>query len=450
MESMPLTHRISESLSPQRLALRAGLATTLIAALWLVLVTHTVQAEEPVTSTIERSSSADLDEAVLLLASSEFSERQRGFLTLREAGIEAVDHLTGAASSSDAEVRHRALELLCDLGLSPRDPTHLAEQALAQLAEQSMGVTSRNAASALRRLQVAREDRAIEEIRRLGGTVNAQDHGRGPYSIQIRQGWLGGDEGVDHVVQLGNIQWLSLEGSDVTDAVLPKLAKIPEIKRLFLGSTKLSGGGLATLAPLVDLEYLSLKQLPIDDRDLQELPEFPKLMSLGLDFTEVTDAGLTKLPKFAMLDTLWLDATRVTDEGMLEVAKISTLRSLFMPATQVKGPGFSHLMKLASLRYLSLKGVQLDDVALQHLVGLENIEILGLDHTNVTDKQIEQLVGMTRLKTLWLSKTAVTDGAIESLSKIRSLQTVYLHGSEVSADGAERLRRELPGCHVSR
>lgn len=387
------------------------------------------------------------------LGSPQFRVRQKAFDALLEGGAEAVPAVVDGLLSHDAETRARSLTILERLAES-RDPssTGVARTVIEDRMASGREHDVRRLAAVEARLREAWTRHAIEQIIRLGGTVQRTGfNGTVPgYQVHLARGWTGGEQRLEVLLDLEPVVSLSLEHSSIGDSGLPLVARLTNLRRLYLGDCQMSGKQLELLKPLAHLEYLSLKQLPIDDDDLASLPAFPQLSALGLDNTAVTDSGLKQLKKYPDLQVLWLDQTKITDAGLRELGQLNSLRILYLQGMQSPGEGLESLAGLANLRYVSLKGAKLTPETTKHVAKLKQLETLGLDHTEITDEQLAPLAEMPSLKTLWLSKTAITDEGAKHLAKIPSLETIYLHGSKVTSEGADALRSSKPLLQVLR
>ena len=395
---------------------------------------------------------SDLERWAKELGSDEFQVRQNATRRLIEAGPAAAGTLAKAAEAGDAEVRSRAVKALIEQSLAPRqDQRQSARDALALLADSKEPRAAAAGRLALNILHEATIGLAAAELTRLGATVMPQGNPRGSaYAVQIRQSWTGGDGGLALLADLGNVTWLSIENSSVTDAGLPHIARLTKLQNLYLGDSRLTGRGLAQLAPLASLSYLSLRHLPVDDKSLAELPDFPELQQLGLDGTIVTDAGLPHVARYEDVYTLWLDGTRVTDAGLVHLAPLQSLKKLYLAGTETGGSGLADLHRLPSLALLSLKGVELKADATEHLGQLARLESLTLDDTNITDEQVADLSGLAKLQILGINQTPITDAGVRHLKSLKSLTRVYLSGTQTSQDVFAEVKKSLPRVHFSK
>jgi hypothetical protein len=210
-------------------------------------------------------------------------------------------------------------------------------------------------------MKTAGEQRAIiEEIRKLGGTCG----------YETRETSLAKQLGLYDL--FGDIYFIDLESVDLSrspnaDSALERLS-LTAVKKLYLGNSLVTDGGLKNIKGLSHLNWLSL------------------------DKTNITDDGLIHLKGLNNLNSLWLDETKITDVGM------------------------EHIKGLPTLEELSLEGTQITDGGLRHLKELPNIQLLWLSNTKVANEGIKHLAGMKSLIKLWLTHSQVTDEGEKALS----------------------------------
>jgi hypothetical protein len=113
------------------------------------------------------------------------------------------------------------------------------------------------------------------------------------------------DEALTHISKMTTITELNLGDAGITNAGIPMIAKLKELRRLDLGWTK-----------------------DVGDASIPLLARLPKLEILGLGGTKITDAGLPALAAFPALKELGLPATAVTDQGLQSLAACKTLTTL--------------------------------------------------------------------------------------------------------------------------
>lgn len=115
----------------------------------------------------------------------------------------------------------------------------------------------------------------------------------------------------------------------------------------------------------------------------------------------------------------------ITDEIFARLAPLPNLQELQLEGAAVTDQGFKHIGKFPRLRWLNASGTEVSDLGLSTLAAL-NLEELSLRDTGVSDAAAPVLATMKHLQKLDLRRSAVTEA------------------------GAERLRRALPNCKVTR
>jgi mono/diheme cytochrome c family protein len=95
----------------------------------------------------------------------------------------------------------------------------------------------------------------------------------------------------------GQLTWLNLARSKVSDAGLAVIAKLPQIARLHLELTEVGDAGLEHVKGLQNLEYLNLYGSKVTDAGLVHLRELKKLKKLFVWQTQVTFEAAKELEK---------------------------------------------------------------------------------------------------------------------------------------------------------
>jgi mono/diheme cytochrome c family protein len=95
----------------------------------------------------------------------------------------------------------------------------------------------------------------------------------------------------------GNLFWLDLSRTGITDGGLKVLAKMPNLERLDLRGTAVGDAGVRALAGLTHLETLNLYGTGVTDAGLEALRGLPSLRRLYVGGTPVTQPGLEALRK---------------------------------------------------------------------------------------------------------------------------------------------------------
>ncbi len=131
--------------------------------------------------------------------------------------------------------------------------------------------------------ETADEQKAIEAIRKAGGTVQVDEADPAKPAVRV-----------------------DLDGAKATDADLAPIARLTRLRKLYLTGTPITDAGLVPLEDLARLEVLDLAGTKITDAGLAHLEDLPKLRLLDLSHTNVTAAGLEHLKKLDGLKELYL------------------------------------------------------------------------------------------------------------------------------------------------
>jgi RNA polymerase sigma factor (sigma-70 family) len=249
------------------------------------------------------------------------------------------------------------------------------------------------------------------------------------------------DGGLAKLKGLKQLQSLNLLATNISDAGLAHLRAFPRLQTLGLRGTKVTDAGLATLQPLFRLQTLDLAETRVTDAGLARLRGWTQLRSLGLEGTQITDDGLAALEGLTDLQTLVLIKTAVTDRGLRHLRKLPWLKSLYLDHTRVNGSGFTHLKDMTGLRLLGLNFAPVTDEGLKNLRGLTGLGSLYLWDAKITDAGLTHLEGLTNLHYLNVMGTKVTDAGLVSLQKLPHLQTLLLGKTPVTDAGLAHLER---------
>jgi hypothetical protein len=165
------------------------------------------------------------------------------------------------------------------------------------------------------------------------------------------------------------------------------------------------------------------------------------------------------------LTVLGLGGTAITSAGMAELAALDRLEYLGLQHTSVDNQAVPALLRLRRLTMLDLSGSRVSGSGLLELIdGLPECELTA-DILDLGEAQIDAsgkgrirwqrlvermaaLVPAGRLKLLDLAGTDISDEQLPDLYDLDGVEAIDLRRSRVTYAGAERLRRELPGCAV--
>lgn len=196
---------------------------------------------------------------------------------------------------------------------------------------------------------------ALFFVRELSGPLESAD---GACRVDL-QDWLIGDEDVEYLSVLPEIEELDLYERSVTDDGLKHLSKLTRLRSLILCMNLFT-----SLEPLRNLRNLRVLHLNW----------------LGKELTGLTDQGTEALEVLTQLEELELMSVRITERTVKRLAALTQLRVLVLSYS-----------------------TGIDDSSLKHFQGLSNLERLDLAETNVTVEGAEQLLKHLPKATIVLS-----------------------------------------------
>ena len=176
----------------------------------------------PAKTVIPKPSADEIEQWIRDLNAPEFAKREAATRQLIAAGPDAADVLVKAAPSSSLEATCRITTILRTWYTSGKDELiEPAEAAFEQLAEsKNRHIASRSIAVLEQYETTIRQDRAIAQIEKLGGTIEVSKFaGRlriaGPdetrfYMVILGKGWRGGEEGLKYLRRVSGLTQLYL------------------------------------------------------------------------------------------------------------------------------------------------------------------------------------------------------------------------------------------------
>ena len=128
------------------------------------------------------------------------------------------------------------------------------------------------------------------------------------------------DEALRIIADCRTLEFIHLHRQDITDDGIRHLANLPNLKKLQLGGTKVTGRRLFELS---NLTWLRLDSTPVTDQALASITYLEALEQLYLDGTQISDKGLQNLrpDRLGYLRVLNLHNTQVTAQGLAKLKK---------------------------------------------------------------------------------------------------------------------------------
>jgi Leucine-rich repeat (LRR) protein len=137
-------------------------------------------------------------------------------------------------------------------------------------------------------LPMSRQQIAIREVKRLGGTVET-----GSRCLE----WLRTFTGGQPTLPFEDVTWIGLAGTPATDATMVLAGRFTRLEWLILDGTRVTDAGLAELENLAVLEGLDLSNTQVTDAGLKHVQGLTRLQYLRLGGTQVTESAAAQLKR---------------------------------------------------------------------------------------------------------------------------------------------------------
>ncbi len=306
-----------------------------------------------------------------------------------------------------------------------------------------------------------------------------------------------------------DVHLIAVDRCEVSDALLDRVARLPNLDTLAIGNARFSDDQLRRLQTLTSLRVLYLDAPGVSEDAVKSLrsaiPELkvhrvcadqPRILAtikahggkVQFDYDldpavpEILRTGRSLHPPWweerighdrlneVVLVTFRASSTvnaavisdcakglpglrivilsNVNDAVLEPLSRMTGLENLQLGGKHITSAGMVHLAGFSNLRKLFLGFTNVGDEGLTHLARLTNLKHLDLRYTKVGDKGLAHLAGLTNLEDLTLFRTNVTDEGLVHLRHHASLRTLRLHGTQVTDAGIRELREFLPDCTI--
>jgi hypothetical protein len=127
----------------------------------------------------------------------------------------------------------------------------------------------------------------------------------------------------------------------LTASELPLLLEFSDtLTHLLLQNAELTDDDVEPLGSLTQLVFLNLSDNEeLTDACLPKLLPLTELKDLRLNYMEITDDGLSVIAQFSQLENLELMGNAITDEGLKSLYGLQNLQQIFLRGTQVTEEG---------------------------------------------------------------------------------------------------------------
>lgn len=258
----------------------------------------------PATVVLSQDSTPTQDEIeawVNDLSAESFTRRDVATKNLLNGGAAVVGPLMKGIAEHGLEVTTRGIYVLQQLAVAGDAATETAARtSLEKLAAARVTAAARHARDALDKLDTLRQQRALDELQRLGGYVDRNHQelssAMGPlFTVEINNNWRGTVDDLRWLEFLHDVQQVSFIGDKVTDDWLAHISGMPNIQLVKIKRAKISDAGLAPLKTLQRLEFVRLLYMDIGDDAVVQLAQCQRVTRMDLFGTKITHDGEAKL-----------------------------------------------------------------------------------------------------------------------------------------------------------
>jgi len=175
------------------------------------------------------------------------------------------------------------------------------------------------------------------------------------------------DDGLRHLKDLPNLKSLQLS-TDFTDAGLEHLATLTNLESLaILNCGGVTDEGVASLKGLTGLTSLSFMGIRLSDASMPCIGSLKELRSLHLESDAITDAGFAELSGLTKLERLEFWSLGITDNGLDALKGMNRLRSTTFARMRITDAGLQKLRECRTLERLTVLSCDVTSTGVEDL-----------------------------------------------------------------------------------
>jgi hypothetical protein len=224
------------------------------------------------------------------------------------------------------------------------------------------------------------------------------------------------DAGVRHLARMPSVQHLDLGGTAITDAGMQVLRDLPQLRSLSLASSRVTEAGIGVLAHCHELEHLNLWASPeTGDAAARALAGKRKLRHLAI---ALTDTGLPLLHELPVFKSWHGGEAQLGLLGHTSLPNHLSLRGTFTDT------GMRHLRGLDGLFSLDIPGSKhaITAAGLEPLISLTHLAALAVE---AKDDWMPYIAQMPHLRALGAPDTTAGDEGFVALSRSQSIEYIW-------------------------
>jgi hypothetical protein len=199
--------------------------------------------------------------------------------------------------------------------------------------------------------------------------------------------------------------------------------------------------------PLVGVTYYNV---PIDLADVELLAHIPKIRLLAFKGSILTESVCIRLGELTTLEQLYFEGVRgMSSEGIKAIGKLNKLQHLSLAGTHVSDNDLGNLENYPCIESITLDSTSVGESGLSAVARMTTLREVSLRFTSIRDEDLCHLSSLKQLRGLQLKGTLVTDKAIECLLKYPQIADIDIRKTRITPEGADALRRTLPGASIA-
>jgi len=164
-----------------------------------------------------------------------------------------------------------------------------------------------------------------ETLRELTGKIGTRQTAEG-LEVNIQNGSLFSDKDMKKLEMYGQIRLLNLNSTNVKGPGL-KYLKDSRVKEISLDGTKIDEQGLALLSQIKGLQLLSVRQIELTEKGMAEIAKLDQLRRLWVGGGSFSESYLKQLTQ-SKIQMLQVSNTHLSREGLKTILGIKTLKGL--------------------------------------------------------------------------------------------------------------------------
>ena len=133
-----------------------------------------------------------------------------------------------------------------------------------------------------------------------------------------------------------SLEEVAIEITNIPEDALPKLLRLPRLRRFCIHECEVTGKDLATTPSSLSLQSVHCERTPVGVEFAAFLARCPKLQDLSLQHLSVNDDFVKLLENHPGIQMLMLHSASVTDACIPSLERLPSIRCLYLP-----GDGFS-------------------------------------------------------------------------------------------------------------